>query len=199
MVCFLILPMNCKLNNSLEMPVIGLGTWQLTDKKVLTKAINTAIDSNYRHIDTAAIYNNEDTIGEILEDLFENNVVKREELFITSKLWNSDHEDVRNACETSLKKLKLDYLDLYLIHWPVSSIGEFNLKDVWTAMESLVIERKVKSIGVANFGIKNLTHLLSFCTIKPVVNQIEFHPYLPQREIRSFCSKHDILCNYYEA
>ncbi|CAG2100816.1 unnamed protein product [Medioppia subpectinata] len=197
-----------KLNNGKVMPMVGLGTWELSDRQTITTALNAAISAGYRHIDTAAFYHNEHLIGEYLNSLlqsskalpgFENgdiNVsiqIKRSDLFITSKLWNDSHDNPETALEESLSKLKLDFLDLYLIHWPVNFNGSFDLEPLWRKMESFVDSGKVKSIGVANFGIKNLTHLLSFCRIKPVVNQIELHPYFPQEEIHSFCKKNNIL------
>lgn len=182
-----------KLNDGNKIPAIGMGTWQLTDREILLKALESAYEIGYRHIDTASFYGNEHIIGEFLKKH------KREEFFITTKLWNTDHNDVLAAANKSLKNLGIDYFDLYVVHWPVNLNGNFDLKKLWPQMESLVELKKAKSIGVSNFGIKNLTALLSICKIKPAVNQIELHPYLPQDEIRDFCKKHCILVISYSS
>lgn len=173
--------MNIKLNNGNELPMIGLGTWQI-EGEVLAKTLEHAYNVGYRHIDTATCYKNEEVIGEFLKRH------NREEFFITTKLWNTDHSRVLEALETSLSKLCTDYVDLYLVHWPVNFEGEFDIEAVWKKMEKLVDLKKAKAIGVSNFGISNLKKILSICRIKPAVNQIELHPYLPQNEIRKFCS-----------
>lgn len=182
-----ILPMKqVKLNSGCEMPMVGLGTWQLENKEELLNALEEAYKLGYRHIDTAKAYGNEEVIGEFLKKH------DRKEFFITSKLWNSDHEHVLDGINSSLQKLGIDYLDLYLIHWPVNFNGPFNLENVWRQMEELVPQKKARSIGVSNFGVKNMTKLLSFCKIKPAVLQVELHPYLPQHEIRDLCNKNSI-------
>lgn len=181
------------LNDGNRMPAIGMGTWQLTDREVLLKALEDAYEIGYRHIDTAAFYGNEQIIGEFLKKY------KREEFFITTKLWNTDHDNVLAAANKSLENLGISHFDLYVVHWPVNLNGKFDVKKLWTQMESLVELKKAKSIGVSNFGIKNLTALLSICKIKPAVNQIELHPYLPQDEIRAFCKKKDILVISYSS
>lgn len=178
--------MEFKLNSGYKIPAIGIGTWELNDKKVLLDALEAAYEIGYRHIDTAAFYGNEEVIGEFLKRH------KREEIFITTKLWNEDHDDVLSAVNLSLKKLQIEYVDLYLVHWPVNFKSEFDVKKLWSQMESLVELKKAKSIGVSNFGIKNLSAILSFCKIKPAANQIELHPYLPQEEIRAFCKVNNI-------
>lgn len=177
--------MNVKLNNGYEMPMIGLGTWQLEGNELIN-SLEESYKLGYRHIDTASCYGNEDIIGGFLKNY------KRNEFFITTKLWCDSHENALYAINESLRKLQIDYVDLYLVHWPVNLKGKFDLENVWSQMEELVKLGKTKSIGVANFGVKNLNKLLSFCKIKPVVNQIELHPYLPQYEIRDLCKKNEI-------
>lgn len=172
--------------------MVGLGTWTLQGD-VLINALENAYEVGYRHIDTAKHYENEQDIGLFLKKH------KREEFFITTKLWNSDQDSVLEAINGSLERLGTDYVDLYLIHWPVNFNGPFNLKNVWTEMEKLVDLGKAKSIGVSNFGLKNLKSLLSFCRIKPVINQIELHPYLPQTEIRDFCQENGIEITSYSS
>lgn len=198
-----------KLNNGIEMPMIGLGTWMNQDEKNLEESIRNAIKSGYRHIDTAYIYGNEKMIGNILKKIFSEGLIKREDLFITSKLWNSYHYNPELGIRTSLKDLQLDYLDLYLVHWPVTFVSdekcvskknengedildEFDCLNVWHKMEELVEKKLTKSIGVANFGIKNLSKVLDNCKIKPAVNQFEIHPYLTQEELVDFCKQKSI-------
>lgn len=181
-----------ELNNGYKIPQVGLGTWKL-EGETLTKALNYAYDIGYRHFDTAAFYQNESTIGDFIR------TKNREEIFITTKLWNDCHDDVLGAVNESLKKLKTKYVDLYLVHWPVNLNGKFNLEKVWRQMENLVKIGKARSIGVSNFGVKNLEKLLSFCEIKPVMNQIELHPYLPQNEIRNLCKEHCIKITSYSS
>lgn len=183
--------MKFKLNNGLEIPSIGLGTWQITEREELFCTLNSAYEAGCRLIDTAAIYNNEEVIGDFLK------VKNDKQIFVISKVWNTDHGNVEKALDESLKKLKIDCLDLYLVHWPVNFSGPFEIEKVWKQMETLVEKQKVKSIGVANFGIKNLTKLIDLATIKPAVNQIEVHPYLPQHELRDFCNKNNILIQAY--
>lgn len=198
-----------KLNNGIEMPMIGLGTWMNQDEKNLEDSIRNAITSVYRHIDTAYIYGNEKMIGNILKKIFSEGLIKREDLFITSKLWNSYHYNPELGLRTSLKDLQLDYLDLYLVHWPVTFVSdekcvskknengedildEFDCLSVWHKMEELVEKKLTKSIGVANFGIKNLSKVLDNCKIKPAVNQFEIHPYLTKEELVDFCKQKSI-------
>lgn len=178
--------MEYRLNSGYKIPAVGLGTWELTDRDELLNALECAYEAGYRHIDTAFIYRNEGIIGEFLK------TKRRGDLFITTKLWNTDHGRVKEACAESMERLGVEYLDLYLIHWPVSQGSEFNLRKVWSDMEELVYSKKVRSIGVANFGLINLNRLLEFCRIKPAANQVELHPYLPQDKIRDFCTRNDI-------
>lgn len=183
-----------KLNDGNEIPLVGMGTWKL-EGETLYKALEYAYSIGYRHIDTAAFYQNESVIG----DFVSNQKECRKELFITTKLWNDCHDDVLGALNGSLERLKMEYVDLYLVHWPVNLTGEFNLEKVWRQMEKLIDMGKARSIGVSNFGVKNLEKLLSFCRIKPVINQIELHPYLPQVEIRNLCRRHCIKVGSYSS
>ncbi|BES96562.1 reductase [Nesidiocoris tenuis] len=203
-----------KFNNGLQCPIIGLGTYQSKDEDCL-KAVKTAIDAGYRHIDTALYYQNEKEIGLALAEKIAEGVIKREDIFLTTKLWNTFHRPdlVEPALDQSLKDLKTDYVDLYLIHWPVAFKDGWELSpkdehgkmifsdadfvDTWRAMESLVDKRKVKSIGLSNFNKQQVERILSVARIKPVTNQIEVHPYLVQRQIVDFCHANDIVVTAY--
>ena len=148
--------------------------------------MEAAINAGYKAIDTAALYENEASVGQAIKE----SGVNREELFITTKVWNSDqrNDTVLHAFETSLKKLDLDYVDLYLIHWPVKE----KYKESWKVLENLYKEGRVRAIGVSNFTIDQLEDLLSVAEIKPMVNQVELHPLLAQPELREYCKKQEI-------
>ncbi|UPM54547.1 aldo/keto reductase [Gottfriedia acidiceleris] len=179
-----------KLNNGLEMPVIGLGVFQVEDGQVVIDAVKAAIRNGYRSIDTAAIYQNEEGVGQGIREALEENGLKREDLFITSKVWNADlgYQSTIDAFELSLKKLGLDYLDLYLIHWPVE--GQYI--ESWKALETLYKNGKVKAIGMSNFQIHHLKEVMANAEIMPMINQVELHPMLSQVELREFLKENSI-------
>ncbi|RID84519.1 aldo/keto reductase [Peribacillus asahii] len=178
------------LYNGVKMPWLGIGVFKVEEGPELVNAVKFAIKHGYRSIDTAAIYENEEGVGQAIREGLDETGISREELFVTSKAWNSDlgYESTIAAYETSLKKLGLDYLDLYLIHWPV----EGKYKEAWRALEALYKEGKVKAIGVSNFQIHHLEDLMKDAEIKPMVNQVEYHPRLTQKEVQAFCQEHGI-------
>ena len=179
-----------KLNNGVEMPIFGLGTYQAR-KGEAREAVLHAMKVGYRLIDTASMYGNEEDIGEATKQ----SGLPREEVFITTKLWNSDHgyDKALAAFEESRKKLGLDYVDLYLIHWPVEGIRS----ETWKAMEKLLEEGKCRAIGVSNYMTWHLEELLSHSSTIPAVNQAEFSPYLYLRDLLEFCQSHDIQLESY--
>ncbi|KQO10750.1 aldo/keto reductase [Paenibacillus sp. Leaf72] len=179
------------LHNGVKMPWFGLGVFKVEDGEEVVSSVKAAIKNGYRSIDTAAVYQNEEGVGQAIKEAMEQYGVAREELFITSKVWNSDlgYETAIAAYETSLAKLGLAYLDLYLIHWPKP--GRY--KEAWRALETLYKEGRVKAIGVSNFHVHHLQDVLDGAEIVPMVNQIELHPRLTQQEIRSFASEHGIV------
>jgi methylglyoxal/glyoxal reductase len=178
------------LHNGVKMPWLGIGVFKVEEGPELVHAVKTAIKHGYRSVDTAAIYGNEVGVGQGIREGMKEAGISREDLFVTSKVWNTDlgYESTLAAYETSLNKLGLEYLDLYLIHWPV----EGKYKDAWRALETLYKEGRVKAIGVSNFQIHHLEDLMQDAEIKPMVNQVEYHPRLTQKELQSFCQKHGI-------
>lgn len=176
-----------RLNSGHDIPILGFGTWQLTGDRAYT-AVSEALQAGYRHIDTAAIYNNEEEVGRAIAD----SGISRSDLFVTTKLWNDDHVDPRGALQTSLQKLKLDYVDLYLIHWPVPERQES-----YRVLEMLNKDGMTKSIGVSNFTIDHLEALLQSTNITPAVNQVEFNPFLYQKELHEYCVSKNIALEAY--
>ncbi|PEC48397.1 aldo/keto reductase [Bacillus sp. AFS077874] len=174
------------LHNGVKMPRLGLGVFKVSEGEEVVESVKAAIRNGYISIDTAAIYKNEEGVGQAIKE----SGIAREELFVTSKVWNSEqgYETTLQAFETSLNLLGLDYLDLYLIHWP----GVDKYKDTWKALEKLYKDGRVRAIGVSNFQIHHLQDLMSDCDIKPMVNQVEFHPHLTQKELLAFCKNEGI-------
>lgn len=172
------------INNGVKMPQLGLGVWQTKDGNQVVHAVHAAIESGYRLIDTAAMYDNERGVGKAIKTA----PVSREELFITTKLWNSDqgYGSALKAFNASLERLGLDYVDLYLIHWPVPAMDKYI--ETWKAFEEIYASGRAKAIGVCNFNPEHLDRLLQTATIIPAVNQIEHHPRLQQHELRSYCA-----------
>lgn len=199
--------------NGDEMPMIGLGTWKSAPGKVY-EAVTTALEVGYRHVDCAPIYGNEAEVGNALSDAFDAGVADRNEVWITSKLWNDAHspERVRPALEETLDDLQLDTLDLYLMHWPVAlkpgtgmpsspddfvSLEEEPLSETWAAMEALKEAGLVRHIGVSNFSVSNLQHLLEAGSVAPEMNQIEMHPYLQHPQMLAFANQQGIPLTAY--
>ena len=180
-----------RLNNGVMIPRLGLGVYQSPPGQVTQKAVEYALKIGYRHIDTARIYNNESDVGAALR----NRGINREDVFITTKLWNSDHgyETALKACDASLKRLGLKYLDLYLIHWPVPEIRN----ESWQALAQLLKDGKCRSIGVSNYTIQHLTELLEDAEVVPMVNQVEFSPFLYQKQLLEYCEKNKIQLEAY--
>lgn len=175
-----------KLNNGVQMPYFGLGVWQSQEGQEVINAVQCALEAGYRHIDTAAIYKNEEGVGKAIAD----SPVNRKDVFVTSKVWNSDqgYDNTLKAFEASLKRLNMDYLDLYLVHWP----GKDKFKDTWKALERLYKEKKVRAIGISNFLQHHIEDLLTEAEVVPMVNQMEFHPYLVQQDLLDFCTSKGI-------
>ncbi|MBO3751348.1 aldo/keto reductase [Streptosporangiaceae bacterium NEAU-GS5] len=173
------------LNNGVTMPQLGFGVWQVPDDEA-EKAVAIALEHGYRGIDTARLYYNEEGVGRALRA----SGVPRDELFVTTKLWNTDHDRVRAAFDESMARLGLDVLDLYLIHWPVPSRDRY--VGAWKAMEELYAEGRIRAIGVSNFAKAHLERLFQETDIVPVLNQIELHPQMAQAELRAFHAEHGI-------
>ena len=186
---------NFTLYNGVQIPAIGYGTWRTRPAEVCEKAVQDAIACGYTHIDGAAVYKNEDSVGNAIK----NSHMKREDLFVTSKVWNDmrGYEKTKEAFYTSLEKLGLDYLDLYLIHWPNplafrDKMEEMNA-ETWRAMEDLYMEGKIRAIGVSNFKIHHLESLMKHARIKPMVNQIETTIGFMQEDVLQYCKENDIV------
>jgi methylglyoxal/glyoxal reductase len=177
----------------LKLPPIGFGTWQLGQGTIAKKAVQTAIKLGYRLIDTAKLYGNENAVGEAVRK----SGLKREELFITTKLWNDDqgYDSAIAACEASLDRLGMEYVDLYLIHWPVTT----RRTESWRALVELQKRGKAKAIGVSNFTIRHLEELMRTSDVTPQVNQVEFHPFIyeQQKELLAFCNQNGIRLEAY--
>ncbi|XP_022917018.1 aldo-keto reductase family 1 member B1-like [Onthophagus taurus] len=206
-----------KLNSGHEMPVLGLGTYQGDqNERDVEDAVKVSIDLGYTLFDCAHVYNNEEQVGKAIEEKINEGKVKREDLFVVTKLWNTNHNPrhVEKAMMKSLSKLKLDYVDLYLIHWPTAFVyGDdpfpkddngnvipdlgTTLEDTWKAMEDLVDKGFAKSIGISNFNSEQIEKIMRGCKIPPAVNQIECHPYLIQEKLRNFCKEKGVAIMAY--
>tara|TARA_R110002096_G_scaffold205212_1_gene391091 strand:- start:6990 stop:7946 length:957 start_codon:yes stop_codon:yes gene_type:complete len=199
--------------NQDKMPMLGLGTWKSGPGEVY-QAVLWALEAGYRHIDCAAIYQNEKEVGDALKEAFDKGIVKREEVWVTSKLWNNAHEidKVEEGLQKTLADLQLTYLDLYLIHWPISlksgvtfpkdgndflDYKTVPLTDTWKGMEALKEKGLTKHIGVSNFNKAKLSEIIGACQVVPEMNQIEMHPYLPQEGLVSFCKEKGINLTAY--
>jgi len=210
-----------KLNNGVTIPAVGFGTFANEGATGETyEAVTCALKTGYRHLDCAWFYQNEEEVGDAVRDFLKGNPsVKREDIFICTKVWNHLHEpeEVKWSLHNSLQKLKLSYVDLFLVHWPIAAEkdennmpklnekGQYVIKQdltkdprpTWRAMEEIYNSGKAKAIGVSNWTIKGLSELLAFCEIKPQVNQIEIHPFLPNDELVQFCFDHGIMPEAY--
>lgn len=174
-----------KLHNGVDMPWLGLGVFQTEEGDEVLQAVETALKAGYRHIDTAAMYQNERGVGQAVR----NSGVPREDVFVTTKVWNSDQgfDNTLRAFDKSQENLNLDYIDLYLIHWPKDQST-----DTWKALEKLYQDGMVKAIGVSNFKPHHLDDIFKICDIKPMVNQVELHPWFNQQSLRDLCAEHQI-------
>jgi diketogulonate reductase-like aldo/keto reductase len=198
------------LNNGVRMPILGLGVYQSAPGKETYEAVADALQAGYRHIDTARFYSNERDVGQAVRD----SGIPREQIFITTKLWNRDHgyDTALRAFDDSLKDLGLDYLDLYLIHWPVKGPGKGNAPGIspdaarsisglrtesWRALEDVLLNGKCRAVGVSNYTIRHLEELLDVATVVPAVNQVEFSPFLHQAELLDFCRRNNIRLEAY--
>lgn len=183
------------LSNGVEIPVIGFGTWQSENGEIATNAVKTALEIGYRHVDTASAYLNEESVGDGLIA----SGLPRESVFVTSKLWNKDHgyDETLRAFDKSLSLLKMDYLDLYLIHWPIPMERKNDWKEfflgTWKAMIQLYNDNRIRAIGVSNCRPHHLKHLIDNSGFVPMVNQIEYHPGFLQSATIDYCAQHDIL------
>lgn len=178
--------------NGNQMPMLGLGTFRVENDDTCKEAVKHAIESGYRSIDTAKVYGNEEQVGQGIKEGLESTGLNREDIFVTSKLFFEDfgRKNVAQAYETSIQKLGLDYLDLYLVHWP--GTNEAVMIDTWKGMEDLYKDNRVKNIGVSNFNPDHFEALLAQVSIKPVINQVEFHPYFTQEKLRKYLEAQNI-------
>lgn len=174
------------LENGINMPYLGLGVYKMTEREIAIQAVRKALEFGYRAIDTAALYYNEEEVGEAIRT----SGIPREDIFVTTKVWNTDqgYDETLRAFETSLKKLGLDYIDLYLTHWPV----EDKYVDTYRAIERLYEEKLIRVTGVSNHHIHHLENIFAKANVLPMVNQVELHPYLTQEQLRAFCKENKI-------
>jgi len=180
---------NIKLNNGLEMPALGLGTWKMSDGGEAEQAVRSAIDAGYRLVDTAKLYGNERSVGKAVRD----SGIKREELFVTTKLWPTDFFNPQKAFDTSMSELDIGYIDLYLIHWPLPLMP----KSIWLTMEKIYKSKKAHAVGISNYDAGNIEKLLEYCTVVPAVNQIKFSPFDYEKDTLEFCKEKGIVIEAY--
>jgi 2,5-diketo-D-gluconate reductase A len=185
------------LNDGNTIPQVALGVYKAPNDSTTENSVTAALDAGYRHIDSAARYANEEAVGTAVRSWLNKTGTDRSQVFVTSKLWDADHgyESTRNALQTSLDKFGLDYLDLYLIHSPAKC--DQKRLESWKALTEAKEEGKIRSIGVSNFGRSHVQHLLDNSEVKPVVNQIEVHPFLPRDDLVNMCQENDILIESY--
>lgn len=188
--------LNCfALNNNVKIPSVGFGTWLIENGDEAVGIVSRALQSGYRHIDTAAAYGNEESVGKAVRE----SGIPRSEIFVTSKVWNTErgYDKTMAAFEKTMEKLGLDYLDLYLIHWPCNVGDKEDWSrvnyDTWRALQRLYADGRARAIGVSNFKVHHLEQLLKNCSVVPMVNQIEFHPGFMQKDIIDFCRSNKIL------
>ncbi|XP_027103969.1 NADPH-dependent aldo-keto reductase, chloroplastic-like [Coffea arabica] len=200
-----------RLNNGVWMPVVGLGTYSSeNDSETTQQAVRMALQMGYRHFDTAKIYGSEPALGNALRSAISDRMIQREDVFVTSKLWSSDHHDPVSALEETLQKLGLEYVDLYLVHWPVKlkpgvlnpvpgeeDFDILDLESTWLGMEKCLAMGLCRCIGVSNFSSRKVQQILDFATVPPAVNQVEMHPMWRQRKLREVCRKHNIHVSAY--
>ncbi|MDP3741166.1 MAG: aldo/keto reductase [bacterium] len=186
-----------KLQSGAAIPRLGLGVWKISDGRAVSNAVSWALSAGYRHIDTAKIYGNEKGVGQGIAQ----SALPREEIFVTTKLWIADqgYESTLAALEASLSRLGLDYVDLYLVHWPFPDEQKTGNKraDTWRAMQELYRSKKARAIGVSNYTISHLEEMKSYATVMPAVNQVEMHPFLYQKDLADYCAQNNIAVEAY--
>ena len=178
------------LNNGVAMPRLGLGVYQMGRGRATENAVGWALETGYRHVDTAALYGNETEVGTALKRAVASGLVRRDEVFVTTKLWNSDHgyDEALRAFDASYRRLGLDQIDLFLLHWPVPG----RRLQSWRALERILGDGRCRAIGVSNFMVSHLEELLGHAKVVPAANQIELHPWCQQRDVVALCKAHDI-------
>ncbi|MBA0735549.1 hypothetical protein Gogos_019388 [Gossypium gossypioides] len=201
-----------RLNCGITIPVIGLGTYSSTNDSVTTeKAVHLALKMGYRHFDTAKIYGSEGAVGNALRRANEDQIIPREDVFLTSKLWSCDHHDPVSALKHTLRNLGMEYIDMYLVHWPIKLKPwacnavpkeedfekQLDMETTWEGMQKCLDRGLCRCIGVSNFSTQKIEHLLDFASVPPAVNQVEMHPMWRQRKLREICGKHDIHVSGY--